>query len=104
MMMDILYFSGNEYTNVFGSNSFDGSLTPYIHNIFKPDVKTCILDGEMLLYHPESKTFGKLCTVKFLNFRMPENFAEIYLKFKERGIPLGVSSKRCKWKSKQWRP
>lgn len=54
------YFSrsGNEYTDIFGSNSFDGSLTPYIHNIFKPDVKTCILDGEMLLYHPESKTFA----------------------------------------------
>ena len=24
-------------------------------------------------------------TVKFLNFRMPENFAVIYLKFKEKG-------------------
>ena len=58
----MLCFSGNEYTNIFGSNSFDGSLTPYIHNIFKPECKTCILDGEMLLYHPESKTFGKLCT------------------------------------------
>ena len=53
------FFSGNEYTNIFGSNSFDGSLTPYIHNIFKPDVKICILDGEMLLYHPDTKTFGK---------------------------------------------
>ena len=28
-------------------------------------------------------------TVKFLNFRMPKNFAVIYLKFKERGQTLG---------------
>ena len=28
-------------------------------------------------------------TVKFLNFRMPKNFAVIYLKFKHRGQTLG---------------
>ena len=28
-------------------------------------------------------------TVKFLNFRMPENFGVIYLKFKQRGQSLG---------------
>ena len=28
-------------------------------------------------------------TVKFLNFRTPENFAVIYLKFKQRGQTLG---------------
>ena len=27
--------------------------------------------------------------VKFLNFRMPENFAVIYLKFKQRGQIIG---------------
>ena len=27
-------------------------------------------------------------TAKFLNFRMPENFAVIYLKFKQRGQSL----------------
>ena len=58
---DIYHFSGNEYTGIYGSNSFDGNLTPYIHNIFKPDAKICILDGEMLLYHPETKTFGNWC-------------------------------------------
>ena len=29
-------------------------------------------------------------TVKFLNFRTPENFAVIYLKFKQRGQNLRV--------------
>lgn len=54
------YFSrsGNEYTQVFGSNMFDGTLTPYIASCFKKDVKQCILDGEMLGYHAASKTFG----------------------------------------------
>ncbi|XP_025109281.1 DNA ligase 4-like isoform X2 [Pomacea canaliculata] len=54
------YFSrsGNEYTSVFGATPFDGTLTPYIANCFKPEVKTCILDGEMLGYHSATKTFG----------------------------------------------
>ncbi|XP_060566406.1 DNA ligase 4-like [Ruditapes philippinarum] len=50
--------SGNEYTNIFGSNQYDGTLTQYIHDLFKPDVKTCILDGEMILYHPETETYA----------------------------------------------
>ena len=33
-------------------------------------------------------TTGRI-TVKFLNFRMPENFAVIYVKFKQRGQTLG---------------
>ena len=41
----------------------------------------------------------------FLNFRMLDNFAVIYLKFRQRGQTLGItSSKRCKWNSKQCRP
>ena len=40
-------------------------------------------------------------TVVFLNFRTPQNFAVIYLKFKLRGKTLGYSSKKCKWNSKQ---
>ncbi|XP_052777625.1 DNA ligase 4-like [Mya arenaria] len=50
--------SGNEHTGVFGSNQFDGNLVPYIHNIFKPDLQSCIMDGEMILYHPETKTYA----------------------------------------------
>ncbi|ESP05690.1 hypothetical protein LOTGIDRAFT_181463 [Lottia gigantea] len=54
------YFSrsGKEYTHVFGSNAFDGSLTPYIANSFKPGIKKCILDGEMLGYHAQTQTYG----------------------------------------------
>ena len=37
------------------------------------------------MLHPEKVT----TTVKFLNFRTPENFAVIYLKFKQRGQTLG---------------
>ena len=38
----------------------------------------------------------KRFTVKFLNLWMPESFAVIYIKFKERGQNLIISSKRCK--------
>ena len=34
------------------------------------------------------------CTVKFLNFRTPESFAVIYLKFKQRGQTLGYFAKK----------
>ena len=57
--MRVCVDSGNEYTNVFGATPFDGTLTPYIANCFKPEVDTCILDGEMLGYHAASKTFGQ---------------------------------------------
>ena len=33
-------------------------------------------------------------TVKFVNFRPPENFAVIYLKFKKRGQTLGYFVKK----------
>ena len=35
-----------------------------------------------------------LNTVKFINFRTPENFAAIYLKFKQRGKTLGYFLKK----------
>ena len=35
-------------------------------------------------------------TVKFLNFRTPENFAVIYLKFKQRGHALRIFLKKMK--------
>ena len=37
----------------------------------------------------EKGQFERGQTVKFLKFRMPENFAVIYLKFKQRGQTLG---------------
>ena len=35
------------------------------------------------------KLVSSKATVKFLNFRTPENFAVIYLKFKQRGQTFG---------------
>ncbi|XP_029306842.1 DNA ligase 4 isoform X2 [Cottoperca gobio] len=53
------YFSRNafEYTKQFGESPLAGSLTPYIHNIFKSHVVNCILDGEMMAYNPTTETF-----------------------------------------------
>ena len=43
----------------------------------------CLVESD----HHEKTCF--LHTVKFLNFRKPENFAVIYLKFMKRGQTLG---------------
>ncbi|XP_069060350.1 DNA ligase 4 [Pleurodeles waltl] len=53
------YFSRNgfDYTQQFGSSPLDGSLTPFIHNVFRIDVQNCILDGEMMAYNPNTQTF-----------------------------------------------
>lgn len=53
------YFSRNafEYTQQFGASPLEGSLTPYIHNVFKSHVVSCILDGEMMAYNPATETF-----------------------------------------------
>lgn len=54
----IVIFSGNEYTSTFGSNQYDGNMTPFIHECFQSSVKSCILDGEMIGYDAATKTFG----------------------------------------------
>ncbi|KAI4882046.1 hypothetical protein NFI96_007673 [Prochilodus magdalenae] len=53
------YYSRNsfEYTQQFGASPLEGSLTPYIHNVFKPHVVNCILDGEMMAYNAKAETF-----------------------------------------------
>ncbi|KAK5891428.1 hypothetical protein CgunFtcFv8_018681 [Champsocephalus gunnari] len=53
------YFSRNafEYTQQFGASPLEGSLTPYIHNVFKSHVVNCILDGEMMAYNPTTDIF-----------------------------------------------
>ncbi|KAM9820546.1 DNA ligase 4 [Neosynchiropus ocellatus] len=53
------YFSRNtfQYTQQFGGSPLEGSLTPYIHNVFKSHVVSCILDGEMMAYNPSTETF-----------------------------------------------
>ncbi|KFZ51793.1 DNA ligase 4 [Antrostomus carolinensis] len=53
------YFSRNgfDYTQQFGASPLDGSLTPFIHKVFKSNIQNCILDGEMMAYNPETQTF-----------------------------------------------
>nr|XP_023667131.1 DNA ligase 4 [Paramormyrops kingsleyae] len=53
------YFTRNsfEYTQQFGTSPLEGSLTPFIHNVFKCHVNRCILDGEMMAYNPTTDTF-----------------------------------------------
>lgn len=53
------YFSRNgyDYTQQFGASPLEGSLTPYIHNIFKNNIQNCILDGEMMAFNPTTQTF-----------------------------------------------
>ncbi|KAG9335030.1 hypothetical protein JZ751_006171 [Albula glossodonta] len=53
------YFTRNafEYTQQFGATPLQGSLTPFIHNVFKPHVRNCILDGEMMAYNRTMDTF-----------------------------------------------
>ncbi|XP_019385218.1 PREDICTED: DNA ligase 4 isoform X2 [Crocodylus porosus] len=53
------YFSRNgyDYTQQFGPSPLEGSLTPFIHNVFKSNIQNCILDGEMMAYNPNTQTF-----------------------------------------------
>lgn len=53
------YFSRNgyDYTQQFGASPLEGSLTPFVHNVFREDVQNCILDGEMMAYNPTTQTF-----------------------------------------------
>ncbi|XP_061641714.1 DNA ligase 4 [Phyllopteryx taeniolatus] len=53
------YFSRNAfaYTQQFGGSPLEGSLTPYIHNVFQNHIVNCILDGEMMAYNPTANTF-----------------------------------------------
>uniref|UniRef100_A0A8C5LLV9 DNA ligase n=1 Tax=Leptobrachium leishanense TaxID=445787 RepID=A0A8C5LLV9_9ANUR len=53
------YFSRNgyDYTQQFGSSPLEGSLTPFIHNVFSLTLQNCILDGEMMAFNPNTQTF-----------------------------------------------
>ncbi|XP_071941905.1 DNA ligase 4-like [Antedon mediterranea] len=53
------YFSrrSHEYSHVFGEDSYSGTFTQYAAKYFKSDVKSCILDGEVIAYNPETKAF-----------------------------------------------
>ncbi|XP_007666847.2 DNA ligase 4 [Ornithorhynchus anatinus] len=49
--------NGYDYTEQFGASPREGSLTPFIHGAFRPDLHNCILDGEMMAYSPATRTF-----------------------------------------------
>lgn len=68
------YFSRNgfNYTDQFGKSPQEGSLTPFIHSAFQPDIQICILDGEMMAFNPNTQTFMQKGT-KFDIKRMVED-------------------------------
>ncbi|KAK3736164.1 hypothetical protein QZH41_015551 [Actinostola sp. cb2023] len=49
--------SANEYTHVFGENPKQGHLTPHIADYFDSTTKSCILDGEMVVYDSQNDVF-----------------------------------------------
>lgn len=53
------YFSrnSNDYSESFGLTKYRGTFTPHVANLFKDDIKTCILDGEMVGYDPNIDDF-----------------------------------------------
>ncbi|KAJ3187606.1 DNA ligase (ATP) [Irineochytrium annulatum] len=48
--------NSNEYTGLYGSTK-NVSLASYIHGCFNPKVNSCILDGELLAFIPETGAF-----------------------------------------------
>ena len=65
----------------------NNSNTPYtLFHLRYMGVNHALSQSDMLHMFFENSLFD---TVKFLNFRTPENFAAFYLKFKQRGQSLG---------------
>ena len=54
------YFSrgSNDYSEVFGVSKYRGTLTPFICDLFKENINSCILDGEMVGYDSEINDFA----------------------------------------------
>ncbi|KAJ0182354.1 hypothetical protein K1T71_001723 [Dendrolimus kikuchii] len=54
------YFSrrGYDFTDSFGSSYDNGPLTSFLKNCFASEVKSFILDGEMMGWHTEKQEFG----------------------------------------------
>ncbi|XP_006894678.1 PREDICTED: DNA ligase 4 [Elephantulus edwardii] len=49
--------NGYDYTDQFGDSPQSGSLIPFVHSAFKTNIQNCILDGEMMAYNPNTKSF-----------------------------------------------
>lgn len=57
--------NSTDYTHMYGRDTSEGSLTPFISGCFKAGVTSCILDGEMVAYNTETgqfEAFGSLKT------------------------------------------
>ena len=60
-----------------------------------------LADIKLIQDNQQADNAYMVSTVKFLNFQTPENFAVIYLKFKQRGQNLRYFIKMIQWNSKQ---
>lgn len=60
------WFSRNStnYSEMYGTNSSNGALVPFIHKFFKKGVTACILDGEMIAYNTVLQRFEPFGTLK----------------------------------------
>ncbi|KZS94450.1 DNA ligase 4 [Sistotremastrum niveocremeum HHB9708] len=49
---------GKDYTYLYGKHVGEGGLTPFIHGkAFHPDAESLILDGEMLVFDPDTESY-----------------------------------------------
>nr|CAD7260817.1 unnamed protein product [Timema shepardi] len=56
--------NGYDYTDTFGSSALIGVLTPHVARLLRHDVKSCILDGEMMGWNTRLKCYK----MKGINF------------------------------------
>ncbi|RZC39940.1 DNA ligase 4, partial [Asbolus verrucosus] len=54
------YFSRNgiDFTNSYGGSYDEGNFTPLLKNVFGPETKRVILDGEMMIWNAKTQHFG----------------------------------------------
>lgn len=64
-----MYRRGNDYTDTYGCNDVSGILSPILAKRFKPEVKNCILDGEMMCYNTKHKSFTTKGNIYILIFQ-----------------------------------
>ncbi|KAI8918184.1 ATP dependent DNA ligase domain-containing protein [Powellomyces hirtus] len=68
--------NATDYTPDYGASDKEGSLAPYIYELFPPTVKNVILDGELMAYNTETQIyepFGALKTASKEVLQFGEN-------------------------------
>jgi DNA ligase 4 len=53
-----------DYTSMYGGNWNEGSLVPKLEGVLTSQVQSCVLDGEMLAFNTESKSFEPFGSLK----------------------------------------